>query len=179
MGKPPSGTDNVRHPTDLQRRLAAEVKAGLTRTGKKPADLARETGIKPPYVTQMLNFSKQGTIGSWDLLLKAVGVAGWLPPQPVGLPVVEHVDQVEQITLTDQGTGKSVSYPVAPLDNQEIVAEELRERGFTVSTGGGIARDTPPAYRPPEFMPKPPPPPRLLPEPNVSSDEDFAPRTRR
>lgn len=202
MGKPPSGTDNVKHPTDLQRRLAAEVKAGCERTGKKPADLARETGIKPPYVTQMLNFSRQGTIASWDLLLRAVGVAGWLVPKPVGLPVVEHVDQVESITLTDQKTGKTVSYPAAPslppsdppagITGGGGAGGMSGWPGVTIGHGGGGGGANPAPSHPtpvrfdvgggaargipqpwPGSRPKPPP------EPDVSSDEDFAPRTKR
>lgn len=171
MGGHPAGTDNVKHPTDLQRRLVAQVAAGLDRTGKKRADLARDTGLKAPYVSQMLSFERQGTIASWDLLLRAVGVVGYKPDD--GAPMVpgplaprsprSHIvltDQVESVTLSDGSPSpRQPVFPPAPFSDE---------------------------LPPVDHQPWPPPPPLQPPsrprptvEPDVSSDEDFAPRTRK
>lgn len=56
--------------TPLQRRLASEVRAGLARTGRTQADLAKATGIGTPHISLLLHGHRNGSIRTWDALIR-------------------------------------------------------------------------------------------------------------
>jgi transcriptional regulator with XRE-family HTH domain len=60
--------------TQLQRWLAAQVKAGLADLDMSQAQLARETGMSEKHLSQLLNGHAVGSLLVWNNLLLYVGM---------------------------------------------------------------------------------------------------------
>lgn len=81
-------------PTDLQRRLAGEVTAGMKRTGQTQADLSRRTGIGEPHISLLLHGHRVGSMQAWDALIVAANSPKLTAPDAVRPPVVAMVEDV-------------------------------------------------------------------------------------
>jgi predicted transcriptional regulator len=55
-------------------RIRKEIKKALIDSGRSQKDVAAEMGIKPQYLSEMLNTDKSGVPKRWEQLLEVVGL---------------------------------------------------------------------------------------------------------
>lgn len=66
------------HPTALQKQLIKLCDDGMSARRMSGAEVAEKTGLSRPYVSQLLNGIKPGTIAAWDVLIRAI-YGRWMP----------------------------------------------------------------------------------------------------
>lgn len=55
-------------------RIRKEIKKALIDSGKSQKEIAGEMGVKPQYISEMLNTEKSGVPKRWEQLLEVVGL---------------------------------------------------------------------------------------------------------
>lgn len=59
----------------LQDELIQRLKEGMANRGWSQGDLSRATGVSQPNISHLISANRQGTLRTWNKLLRAVETA--------------------------------------------------------------------------------------------------------